>query len=203
MRSKILMTASAAIFLTVTTIAADAVPTGEEQMKLPRELQIKNRGGSDGAGLCVFASITHSAHWQRERDLEDLFRWMFTRPGGGYPSKVEKIVAEKTQGRVKVIQYEGSDLDVLRLAVKTNRMPAVTYAYSPTGRYGGKKIAHMVSLVGITGTGAAETWQILDNNYPGTVERMSTAEFKRSFTGMGGGWAVILYPPGPPPEPRN
>ena len=184
-------------------LSADVQPAGKEQMPLPLDLHIKNTGGSDGAGLCVFASITHSAHWQNEHDLQKLFAWMKSKPGGGYPSKVDKMIDQMTGGKIKVIQYEGNDLDVLRLAVRTGRMPAVTYSVSPSGRYGGRKIAHMVSLVGISGSGASETWEILDNNYPGTVERLSTSEFQRSFSLGGGGWAVILYPPGRPPEPRN
>jgi hypothetical protein len=36
---------------------------------------------------------------------------------------------------------------LLRLAVKTGRMPGVTCSLSPGGRYCGARIAHMVSLV--------------------------------------------------------
>src|SRR5581483_10835823 len=31
---------------------------------LPNDLHLKNTDGSDGAGLCVFCSIAHSARWQ-------------------------------------------------------------------------------------------------------------------------------------------
>lgn len=58
---------------------------------------------------------------------------------------------------------EGSDLERLKLACRTGRMPGVTYAFSPTGRYGGARIAHMVNLVH-----ADDQWfAVLDNNYPG------------------------------------
>jgi hypothetical protein len=77
----------------------------------------------------------------------------------------------------------------------------VTYSSSPTGRYGGSRIAHMVSLVH-----ADDRWfAVLDNNYPGAnlIEWMTPQEFQRTWTGMGGGWAVILLAPPPPPPPVN
>ncbi len=80
-------------------------------------------------------------------------------------------------------------------------MPGVTYSFSPTKRYGGARIAHMVSLVH-----ADDQWFcVLDNNYPGLdkYEWMSPAEFLKTYTGGGGGWAVILLDRGPPPLPWN
>jgi len=46
---------------------------------------------------------------------------------------------------------------------------------------------------------------VLDNNYVGQnqIEWMTPEEFKRSWTGLGGGWAVILLAPPPPPVPTN
>ena len=180
-------------------------PDGTEiQNDLPARLHLKNRGGSDGAGLCVFASLQHSARWQEVPPLTEIFEWMRTRPGGGWPEKVDKVVAElcKARGAAKpdYLQVEGADFELLRRACRTGRMPAVTYCYSPTGRYGKARIAHMVNLVH-----ADETWcAVLDNNFPGTIEWMSPAEFQRVWTGDGHhGWAVILLAEGPPPVPVN
>jgi len=51
--------------------------------------------------------------------------------------------------------------------------------------------------------GGQRLWAILDNNYPGTIEWMTEDQFRRAYTGLGGGWAVILLAPGPPPPPWN
>jgi hypothetical protein len=187
-------------------VGGSVAPDGTEiQIDLPGELHLRNKGGRDGAGLCVFTSINHSAYWQNVRVLQKFRDWMTKHPGGGYPSKVDKMIAQicKEEG-VPVpdyIQVEGSDLEPLRLACKTGRTPGVTYCFSPSGRYGGQRIAHMVSLVHLDDKWAG----ILDNNYPGAdkIEWLTIEEFKKTYMGGGGGWGVILLNPGPPPVPRN
>ena len=51
------------------SVNGPVAPDGEEvQNDLPKEFpHIRNRGGSDGKGLCVFASLNHSAIWQITR----------------------------------------------------------------------------------------------------------------------------------------
>lgn len=171
---------------------------------LPGQYHLRNKGGSDGKGLCVFTSIAHSARYQEVPELIDFRDWMTRYPGGGYPEKVaqkiKQICAEKGVPEPKYLQYEGKDLEILKLACQSGRMPGVTYRYSPTGRYGGQKIWHMVSLVH-----ADDRWfAVLDNNYPGVnlIEWMTPNEFRPVFT-EGGGWAVVLLNPGPPPAPTN
>lgn len=172
---------------------------------LPGDLHLKNVGGSDGAGLCVFTSLAHSARWQNIPVLEDFRDWMRKYPGGGYPEKVDRMIAkccqERSQPVPEYIQIEGQDLEVLKLACRTGRMPGVTYSRSPTGRYGGGTIAHMVSL-----PHADDEWFcVLDNNYPGdsNYEWMTPEEFKKTYAGGGSGWSVIFLNPSPPPYPRN
>ena len=118
---------------------------------LPTRLHVKNRGGIDGAGLCVFASMRHAGLWADDPVFAALFSFMFSKPGGGYPQKVERMVAlycqKENKPRPDFFQVEGSDLDLLSKAVEAGLMPAVTYYRSPTGRYGGKRINHMVNLV--------------------------------------------------------
>lgn len=205
--------------VTTTPTAKDGTPI---QLDLPWPLHMKNRGGNDrgpgnprgepgkGAGLCVFTSVEHAARWQNVAVLHGLQEWMTRQPGGGWPDRVKKVIAKvsKEQGvpEPEYLQVESNDLEILRLAVRTGRMPAVTYAYSPTGRYGGAKIAHMVSLVAAgagKGPDGRGWWAVLDNNFPGTIEWMSEAEFSRAYRGMGQGWTVLLLPPGPPPAPTN
>jgi hypothetical protein len=176
---------------------------------LPGDLHLKNCGGSDGSGLCVFTSISHSARWQQVAVLEEFRDWMRKHPGGGYPSKVDKMIAQICQEKgVPVpayVQVEGGDLEVLRAACRGGRMPAVTYSFSPTGRYGGSRISHMVSLVHAD----ERHFVVLDNNYPGsaghedTYEWLSPEEFQKTYTGGGGGWCVVLLEVPPPPPPHN
>lgn len=183
-------------------VSADGV---EVQIDLPGDQHLRNVGGSDGAGLCVFTSIDHSARWQNVQPLIGFRDWMRKHPGGGYPTKVDQMISricqEKNTPKPEYIQIEGSDTSLLVKACQAGLMPAITYGISPTGRYGGQRIPHMVSLMHADGN----NFVILDNNYPG-VERyewMNATEFKRSYTIVGGGWAVILLPPGPPPIPKN
>lgn len=188
-------------------------PDGQEEIQcdLPGELHKRNTGGigprgpGSGAGLCVFTSIEHSAIHQNVPELLGFQKWMTHRPGGGYPEKVDKMVSVFCKERgvpvPRYLQVEGGDMEILKLACKTGRMPGVTYCWSPTGRYSGKYIAHMVNIVH-----ASDEWAcVLDNNYPGEdrYEWMSWSEFRKTFMGNGGGWAVILLPPGPPPAPTN
>lgn len=165
---------------------------------LPTALHKKNVGGSDGSGLCVFTSIWHSAQWQGVHELDGYRAFMERRPGGGYPSKVDKTLAaycsEKGVPVPAYVQHTGGDASFLDLAIRTGRMPAVTYD-GHDDFYSGR-IAHMVSLVHIDGQSAA----ILDNNRPGVFVWMSRSAFLQRWKGGGGGgWAVVLLAPPPPP----
>lgn len=174
-------------------------PDGSEeiQIDLPGAQQMKNTGGRDGAGLCVFTSIEHAGRWQNVDSILGLQTKMTKEPGGGYPSKVEKML-EKYCNSAQYLQYEGNDPALIKLALTTGRMPSVTYGYSP--RYSGK-IAHMVNAAHLSEKWAA----ILDNNFPGEnkYEWMTPNEFKKRWISGGGGWAVVLLAPPPPPLPIN
>ena len=172
---------------------------------LPARLHQKNRGGSDGAGLCVFASMRHSGLWQNEPVFTNLFQYMWTKPGGSYPSKTDAMIDRycKERGATKppYLQVEGTDLEILKAASKSGRMPGVTYSFSPTRRYGGGRISHMVSLVHADD----RHFVVLDNNYIGDAayEWMTPEEFRRTYTGGRSGWSVILLTPPFPPSPWN
>ena len=189
------------------SVGGTTAPDGAAiQLDLPGTEHLKNKGGSDGAGLCVFTSISHSSRWQSVGVLDDFRDWMTKHPGGGYPRKVDAMIAQicKERGVPKpdYLQVEGNDLSILKEACKSGRMPGITYCYSPTGRYNGQRIAHMTSLVHADDKG---NFCVLDNNYPGAnnYEWMDEATFKKVYTGGGGGWCVILLPAGPPPIPHN
>lgn len=177
-------------------------PDGKTEVAtdLPVDQRMRNVGGRDGAGLCVFTSIMHSARWQNEQRLWNFQADMRKEPGGGYPSKVDTMIARYGKG-TPYLQYEGRDPAVLKAALATGRMPGVTYnGHDP--HYRGS-IAHMTNLV--VWDDAADLCAILDNNFVGEKELvwMSRAEFMQRWTGGGSGWAVILLAPPPPPPPKN
>lgn len=183
---------------------------------LPIELRMHNTGGlgrngpGTGSGLCVFTSIEHSGRYQNEPKLRGFQRWMTHHEGGGYPAKVDKMLAQFAPG-VEYLQHTGGDLEWLRAAMKTGRMVSITYAGHDM-HYGANTIAHMVNLVHLDDRFAA----ILDNNYPGEKQLvwMTIPELMDRWLGqryqirtpvgprpVGGGWAVVVLSPAPPPRP--
>lgn len=210
MRSHLLALASAAALASLA--AADFQPTPSPVspdgtpavIDLPASQHMRNVGGSDGAGLCVFTSIQHSAYWQNIRALDGYREWMRRRPGGGWPQKVDATLAqfckEKGVQLPPYVQHTGGDEEFLRLALKTGRLPAVTYCGLDDfyrDRWGRPaRIAHMVSLAHLDGTRAA----IIDNNRPGYWVWMTREEFQSRWRGNSGGWAVVFLDPPPPPH---
>lgn len=200
--------------VTAEPFASDGTPVDAD---LPKVLHMKNTGGSDGprgpgsgSGLCVFTSTEHSARYQNVTQLLGFQKWMTRKPGGGYPEKLDDMIAAYCrEQKVPVpayVQIQSNDLSLLKAAAKSARMIGVTYAVSPTGRYGGARIAHMVNLVAVgAGKGPdGKGWYcVLDNNFPGSYEWMSEAQFLRSYSGGSRGWAVIFCNPCPPPSPLH
>jgi len=186
-------------FFADSQIGGRTSPDGVEALAcdLPALEHLKNTGGSDGAGLCVFTSVEHCARWQNEESLRGFQQKMRKEPGGGYPEKLDRMMARYCPN-ASYLQYTGTDPSLLKLALHTGRMPAVTYGFSP--RYG-NRIAHMVNLVHFSDRWAC----ILDNNFPGEdkYEWMKPAEFERRWTLGNGGWAVFLLNPPPPPVPTS
>ena len=187
-------------------VGGPELPDGDPfPLAVPPDWHQRNTGGSDGAGLCVFASMRHTGRMQRDAAFTEIFDWMKRRPGGGYPSKVDRMLdrmcAEKGLTKPAYLHSETGDLDLLERACQSGRVPGVTYGLSPTKRYNGRRIAHMVSLVYASG----DTWVILDNNYPGAAayEWMTRAEFARSHGAVGGPWAIILLDGPAPARPWN
>jgi hypothetical protein len=124
---------------------------------------------------------------------------MRAEPGGGYPEKVDAMIAKYGAGTA-YIQYEGKDPSILKEALASGRMPAVTYnGHCP--HYGNHTIAHMVNLVYLDDQWAC----VLDNNFIGENDLvwLSTRDFLQRWTGGQNGWAVILLAPPPPPVPHN
>lgn len=145
----------------------------------------------------------HSGIWADEPVFTAIFDWMKKHPGGGYPDKVTQMV-KRCAGELGLpepdyLQVTGKDLEILKAACQSGRMPGVFYSFSPTGRYGGQRISHMVSLVH-----ADDHWfVVLDNNYvtgDKHLEWLTPAEFAQTYSP---GWAVIPLKAGPPLAPHN
>lgn len=174
-------------------------PDGKTEVTcdFPVSERMRNTGGRDGAGLCVFTSVQNAARYQNEVRLVNFQADMRKEPGGGYPQKLDAMIARYGKG-TPYLQYEGKDPAVLRAALATGRMPSVTYnGHDP--HYRGS-IAHMVNLVHLD-----ERWAVvLDNNFTGDQELvwLTPGDFLQRWRGNGGGWAVVLLTPPPPPVPR-
>lgn len=164
---------------------------------VPVSQHIRNKGGSDGAGLCVFTSMQLAADWQELPFMADFQRWMTRRPGGGYPEKVDRMLKKYCQEKgVPVppyIQHTGGDESVLELALKTGRMPCITYGGRDDFYRSG--IYHMVNLVHLD----SKTACIVDNNRPGTFLFMTRAELLQRWRSMDGGWTFVFLASPPPP----
>ena len=191
---------SSAVAAVVTTspVAPDGTPV---QCDLPVKLMMKNRGGTDGAGLCVATSIQGAARWQNVEMAFDLQAFAAKQRGGAYPAKVDqyfKDVAKlKGDDVPRYLNLETKDIEIMRVALSTGRMVSCTYSFSPSKRYGGAIIAHMVSLVHLDHKWAC----VADNNFVGTYEWMGIDDFKKTFAYRGNGWCVIFLVPGPAPVP--
>lgn len=188
------------------SIGGPTSPDGRAEIstELPQAQRIRNIGSHvDGAGMCVMSSIEMAARYQNLEQLRGLRDWCARQPGGGYPTKVDRQLREFCQQRhinvPRYIQYEGGSMDIMKLALRTGRMVAVTYSGRDRVRYSGS-IAHMVCLVHLDDNWAC----ISDNNAIGDNEFlwMSPAEFKDRWASGGGGWAFIFLTPPPPPAPR-
>ena len=171
----------------------------------PQSLRMRNTGGSDGAGLCVFTSVQNCARWQSGPVLQDFQAFMRQYPGGGYPEKLDKFIRLCAQKQGKpvpdFIQHTGGNAEFLDAAMATGRMVAVTYDGHDMHYGMNATIAHMVNLVHLD-----QEWAVVhDNNFIGEKQLvwLPRAEFMKRWRGNGGGWAVVLLLPPPPPVPRN
>lgn len=172
----------------------------EVQIDLPVAQRIRNRGGSDGAGMCVMSSIEMAARWHNLEQLRGLRDWCARQPGGAYPSKVDRQMREYAEAHnipiPAYINYDGpKNLDLLRAALRSGRLPAVTYSGRDGVRYSGS-ISHMVTIVHLDDQWAV----IMDNN--GKLDEliwMTPEEFQARWSG----WAVIFLAPPPPPPPAS
>lgn len=147
----------------------------------------------DGAGLCVFTSMQHTFRYQGY-DYEDFRKWMESKPGGGYPEKVDRMIrqycGEKGVPEPRYVHIVGvSDWDeiveVLKAALQNGYLPCITWGSDCTV-YGNRPIAHMVNLIYLDDEWGA----IIDNNRPDKILWVKRPDWDK-FTRRGGFWAMI------------
>lgn len=200
--------------MTSSSVVDGPVHEGQQlSCDLPPFQQFRNIGSRiDGAGMCVFTSIEMAARAQGLECMRGWRDWCAQNfQGGGYPSKVDKLLTAwgKHKGIVipDYMQYEGKEPARLMMVIDaTRRMACVTYCTSP--RYGGQRIAHMVNAPGFHKYGI-----ILDNNFPSVkkgdgwdekiYEWMPPDELIRRVTGGGSGWVFVWLGQPAPPSPKN
>lgn len=184
------------------------------QCHVPDELRKKNIGSPrpNGPGCCVFRSAELAADFQNIPALNDFAEWMVENriEGGGWPEKVDKLIPQIAKSRNMAVpayvQHTAGDVAFLEQAIKTGRMPCITY----DGRdmhYGMRtRIAHMVNLCGISSAANGERFfTIYDNNFVGPEQlvHLSEKDFLSRWRGNQGGWAYVLLGPPAMPVPRN
>ncbi len=172
------------------------------QVDLPVAEHIRNFGAPlDDLGLCVFASMGMCARWHNIRPLFDIIHQI--QNGGGHPRKVAETL-KRYAPDLEYIQAEGLKdiIPLLDKALSEGNPACVTFGFSQRYKLNGQleTIYHMVLLVHLDANEAV----VLDNNFPGTYERMARDEFMRRLVHPDGkGWIYLFLTPGPPPIPHN
>jgi hypothetical protein len=191
------------------TVGGLTSPYGElAACDLPEDQHLRNVGGSDGAGLCVFTSLDHAGRWHNVPLLIGMRDYMRKHPGGGWPEKVDSYLQRRSKETghpiPKYVHVRTLDKELLREALRRGFMVCITYYLSPSGRYGGSRIYHMVNLVHAPTDDAQEGWGILDNNYPKTIEWLNGKELARTVALRGDNvWFIVILEPPPPPRLRS
>lgn len=150
---------------------------------IPLPLRQRNTGGSDGAGLCVIASMKTAGNVQGLADeVAALWEAAKRLPGGYSPQKLERLVADVAPS-LKYVSYVGTDTEVVERLVRSGRPVGTTMN---TGRlYGYRPIHHMVTTVHLDDRVAA----LIDNNKPEVTVWIPRAEYDRRFVDGPSGWA--------------
>lgn len=164
---------------------------------MPLSYYIRNTGGSDGAGLCVFTSIYHSGVYQG-LPLSEYRKFMERRPGGGWPEKVDRTLKEYAKEKATwlpryVHVFSLDNLDIVQAAVREGMMVCSTWG-TDYSHYQGQTIAHMVNIVYMD----KEWGAIVDNNFPNEVLWVKRPRFEQYIAWTGrrgddGAWFIIFF----------
>ena len=230
MKRRLLAAVAVLLALTASLLSFDTKPTPvlpdgtRIVFDLPADQHMQNVGGSDGAGLCVYTSITLGAKWQNTKEMYNLRKFAEGRPGGSYPEKMDadlKIYAKRYNVTIpNYVQHTGGDDAFLDLCIQTRRMPGITYA--GVDDFYDSPILHMVNLAHLDEKNGA----IQDNNRAGKWTSDTRKRILNRWKGLddngkdllvpvreglrtlwipaGGGWAFVwLTPPPPPIDPAR
>jgi hypothetical protein len=159
---------------------------------------VQNEGGSNGAGLCVIASVLANGIDQGVPGLDvpdenghpghgsKLWQTAKARPGGYSPGKLQALVKELFPETEKWASYYGEDPSILD---KLSREGFPIGATMSTGQlYNYRPIHHMISLPYFRTDGWA---CVVDNNRPGFWSWMPAKEFVKRWYDSGVGWAWV------------
>lgn len=214
------------LLLSSTLLAFDPTPVPVSPdginavIDLPTSQHMRNTGGSDGSGLCVYTAVTMAARWQNVTSMFDFRKFAEGRPGGSYPEKLASDIktysARNGRRPEPYVQHTGGDETFLDLCMKTRRAACITYAGNGDGFYD-STVAHMLLLAELDATHAAT----IDNNRPGFFIWMTRTQLLARWKGLnddgtpslvpfhnglrlswapvGGGWMFAWLAPPPPP----
>lgn len=152
---------------------------------------IRNKGGSDGSGLCVFTSVEIAARSQGIYELYGFQEFMRKHPGGGWPEKLDRMIQEFTnRAPIKYVHLLGTaqqEFPLLEQSYQVGFIPCVTWG-TDESHYKGRRIAHMVNAVYVD-----KNWVgILDNNFPHEILWVDTQTAINNM-GLGKFWGCIFY----------
>jgi hypothetical protein len=163
---------------------------GVRHFLMPKQefARFKNRPDpKNGEGSCVQASMSMCGNHAGIPAAELLLvksRYGDPVLGGSWPQRVQDYCRDR---KIPIWNVEGAQgLDWIEWQLRRGGYAAITYG-----------VAHMITAVGVSDDG--ESFWIVDNNYPTECREVSRSVFVREHRRFGGGWAVILKTPGPPP----
>lgn len=176
-------------------------PDGSKiQIDFPVERDLRNIGSRvDGKGMCVTTGFEMAADQSGLEVLKGFRDWCAKEPGGCTPPKfhdqLRRYCAMKGVEVPRYLFYIGSDPEILKLALKSGRMPAITY-FGFDGVQYKSRIAHVNNMVHFSNNLAG----VYDNNYDRNKRIwMSEKEFIKRWATDGAGWGIILLDAPPPP----
>lgn len=158
------------------------------------DMWMRNTGGSDGSGLCVFTSMQHTFRYQN-LPYDDFRRWMERHPGGGWPEKVDQMIQryckDKNLPEPNYVHIVGTSnyrmaVNILKEALRQGYLPCITWGTDCT-TYNNSRIAHMVNVVYLDDEWGA----ICDNNAPNRILWVRRSQFDRNAC-LSGFWAMIF-----------
>lgn len=118
-------------------------------VEFPKELVVKNRGGSDGAGIPVSASLETAARKLGIKELDGFTNFSAKRPGGQWPEKVTGQIEAYTKGAIHVTWAEASGgtwKPYVAAEVENGNLPVLLLSAKLQG-YGGNEVAHSIIVI--------------------------------------------------------